>query len=261
MFDEETDRMFEQVEFDHKFSADELITISRLEWEDRVLQTTTKKMVKRVELLTRAVYIIGLLMMNRGFYAVNEILKFLSPKEFALVAAASDTILMQFFRFESHMTSRMFAWLTKEYNNKVVIPNMKFLCSLPNGQALRNELRVFKLEKNLSYVIDDFKWFPYTEKMTCAIFNPRHPIIAIQILDSFFVLAYTGEVRKKWGQYLYCLKTDQPQEIKWFSWNTTGDFLLVAFKEFFTMQATCYSVSFSVCKLIFFFSLSLPVNF
>ena len=45
MFDQESDGVFEQIVCNPQFTADELITIKRLEWEHKALSTTTTKLI------------------------------------------------------------------------------------------------------------------------------------------------------------------------------------------------------------------------
>ena len=254
MFDQESDGVFEQIVCNPQFTADELITIKRLEWEHKALSTTTTKLMTRIQLISRAVYIISCLMMKNGFYAVKEILHYLTPKEFIIIAAACDTLLLEFFTPESVLSKKMFTWLCTKYKWYSMKPNMKHLCSLSNGQTLRKELKMFNLKGNLGPVIDDFRWLPKKLKQRMMVkFNPCYPIVAIKVLSSVYILAYAGPMRQEKGQILYCINRRECEAlyIKWISWNSTGNFLLMTTKEQ-TPSNSHYELIFSVCKCCFF---------
>jgi hypothetical protein len=255
MFDEESDPIYQRIICQPKYTPAELITIERLGWERKAMYTTTIERKTRVAMITRAFYIISMLMLKGGFYAVKEILKYLSVKEFALIAAASDTLLMEFFTVEGLIAKKMSSWLCQQYKNWNLIPNMNYMCSLPNGQALRKELKLFQLSTNLLLEIDEFWWLPIKNiKRMSVEFNPCYPIVAVQSSNNVYILTYQGQYRKMNGQILYCIARNTfNQHIQWFSWNNTGHFLLLATKERNFEAVPSDFIFFAVCTYMLFF--------
>jgi hypothetical protein len=255
MFDPESDVIFEKIVCNPKFTPDELRTISRLEWKHKALDTTSTKMLTRIQLLTKAVYIITCLMLKNGFYAVKEILNYLTPKEFILIAAACDSLLLEFFTPESILSKKMLAWLCKKYKWYNMKPNMKYLCSLSNGQILRKEVRMFNLAENLGPIIDDFRWLPKKMRQNMMVkFNPCYPVVAIKVSNSVYILAYAGSIRQEKGQILYCINRRECEDryVKWISWNSTGQYLLMTTRERPPSDYN-YEITFSVCTFFLAF--------
>ena len=249
MFDQESDDFFNEMVSDPEYNSEELLVIKRLDWEYKALGMTTKTIVRRIQLLVRAVQILTLLMANRGVYAVREILSYLTPKEFILLAAASHNLIMEFFTVESSIAKKIFSGLSKEYQKYGLIPNLKYLCSLPTGQLLKKELLIFKVLSSRHYVIDDFALIPQSKYLN-VVFNPRYPILALSQYNSLYIIAYSGSIRQTAGQILFFVKHYKPQYIKWFSWNSTGSYLLMASNEYTNKNCKGQLVSFSVCMYI-----------
>lgn len=248
-FDSASDEHYEQIECDPTYTPEELITINRLSWAHKSLGTTTTKIMTHVKFLTKAVSIITLLLASQGGVdAIGLILDYLTPKELVIVAAASDNLLMCFFTPENKYGKKLENWIRAEFKTE---PNMTYLCSLPNGQALKRELKLFNMSHSIVHTVDDFCNLPITlpKNEVNAQFNPVYPIVALHqrvVFESLNILAYSGNIRKTYGQTLFQILKCAPYTIKFFSWNSTGSFLLVA-----TTRNPGFIIKFSICTTFF----------
>jgi len=247
--DSSSDKDYEQIECDPTYTPEELVTINRISWAHKCLGTTTTKIMNHVKFLTKAVSLIALLLTSQGGVdAIGLILDYLEPKEFVLVAAASDSLLMCFFTPESKCGKKVESWIRVKFDKE---PNMIYLCSLPNGQALKRELKLFDMSHAIVHCVDDYFTLPtiLPANEVNVHFNPVYPIVAVFhhfVFDIIYILAYSGNTRKTYGQTLFQIVKYVPENIKFFSWNSTGSILLVA-----TSRIPGFILKFSICTIIF----------
>jgi len=245
LFDSKSDKEYEQIVCEPAYTTQELQIINRLSWAKKALDTTTLKIMTHVQLLAKAVCILGLLISKPGgIDCVGLILDFLTPKELILIAAASDTLLSCFITPTNARGKTLRKWIKTKYN---VEPNMSYLCSLESGQALRKELKLLTMATNIDYDIDNFCTIPRSSVNLNAQFNPVYPIVAVQNDELLYIMTYGGRIKKTHGQILFCIVKKSPNKYKFFSWNSTGTFLLVAH----TMYRNGFIVTFEICKIIF----------
>lgn len=215
----EEERIASLIGWSHKFdSLVPLKTLNRLQW-----------FVALVPFLTMLINAPG------GVDIFYLIMSYLSAKDFLLICAATDNLLLHFFTPASKVCQRV-----QEKINEKMLPrfgckdqenvfNFKVVENFTTGWDLLREFRLFRCPE-FNWKIDDSSILSNVYPIYME-FNPHHPIVAIVGHNrKLYILAYGGEERKFRGQILFISPASHllTTTFRFLSWSPEGEYLLAA---------------------------------
>jgi len=207
----------------------------KLGWTHKFDNIVSSRRTNRVRWLVVLVPFLTLLINAPGGFDIFErIVKYISVRDFLLLAAASGDLLAPYLRPKTSLYRSLLKDIGKNLSacqircdvENFAVSTRHFV-SLTQGSDLLREYRLFK-EPLFEWKIDDSSLFHFSSPQVVE-FHPTRPIVAmVNQNPTLYILAYGGEERRTRGQIMY-VESQPPHSragIIALNWSPNGNYLL-----------------------------------
>jgi hypothetical protein len=245
-------------------TAEEKTITERLNWTQKFDGIVSAQRTNLVRwLLALIPFITRLLTSPGGVDVMDRIIDYLDIKDFLMLAAVTDNLLLPFVR----PTSKVFKKLQDKISFKLAVGkrscnisqfSLRFsrLQQLSTGEELLREYRLFKAPHH-HWRFDNSTLFA-NSFVTLVEFHPTRPILAmVDQTRRLHILAYGGEERRCRGQIMF-IESAPANPLNTFravNWSPNGSYLLALegpMNKIFQLNGA----KIRLCKFKFFFTRS-----